>query len=102
MGELLAEHGDKIVLPLDVVVADRFAEDATPGTVRAHAIDAGQVGLDIGPATVELFTDEIAIAAPCSGTARWVCSSGTSFRIGTDALAADGGRLPRVHRGRRR
>ena len=88
VGELLAEHGDKIVLPLDVVVADRFAEDATPDTVRAHAIEAGQVGLDIGPATVELFTDEVARA----GAVFWNGPMGVfeweSFRIGTDALAA--------------
>jgi phosphoglycerate kinase len=88
VGELLAEHSDKIVLPLDVVVGDRFAEDATPGTVRAHAIEAGQIGLDIGPATVELFTDHVATA----GAVFWNGPMGVfeweAFRTGTDALAA--------------
>jgi phosphoglycerate kinase len=88
VGELLAEHADKIVLPLDVVVGDRFAEDATPGTVRAHAIEAGQIGLDIGPATVELFTDHVATA----GAVFWNGPMGVfeweAFRTGTDALAA--------------
>jgi phosphoglycerate kinase len=88
VGELLAEHSDKIVLPLDVVVGDRFAEDATPGTVRAHAIEAGQIGLDIGPATVELFTDHVATAGAVfwngpMGVFEWEAS-----RTGTDALAA--------------
>jgi phosphoglycerate kinase len=88
VGELLAEHADKIVLPLDVVVGDRFAEDATPGTVRAHAIEAGQIGLDIGPTTVELFTDHVATA----GAVFWNGPMGVfeweAFRTGTDALAA--------------
>ena len=88
VGELLAEHGDKIALPLDVVVADRFAEDATPSTVRAHFIEADQIGLDIGPATVELFTDEIAAA----GAVFWNGPMGVfeweAFRAGTDAVAA--------------
>jgi phosphoglycerate kinase len=88
VGELLAEHSDKIVLPLDVVVADHFADDATPDTVRAHAIEADQIGLDIGPATVELFTDDIATA----GAVFWNGPMGVfeweAFRTGTDALAA--------------
>ena len=101
VGELLAEHGDKIVLPLDVVVADRFAEDATPGTVRAHAIEAGQVGLDIGPATVELFTDadrhrrRRVLERPDGG----VRVGGVPHRH--RCPGGHGGRLPWVHRGRR-
>ncbi len=88
VGELLTEHGDKIVLPLDVVVADRFAEDATPSTVRAHFMEADQIGLDIGPATVELFGDAIATA----GAVFWNGPMGVfewdAFRVGTDAVAA--------------
>ncbi|MER7014196.1 phosphoglycerate kinase [Saccharopolyspora sp. NPDC000359] len=53
--QLLSEHGDKLVLPVDVVVADRFAADADKQVVGADAIPDGWMGLDIGPRSVELF-----------------------------------------------
>ncbi|GAB3293462.1 phosphoglycerate kinase [Parasphingorhabdus pacifica] len=52
---LLAEHGDKLVLPVDVVVADRFAADAEARTADVNAIPDEMMGLDIGPRSVELF-----------------------------------------------
>jgi phosphoglycerate kinase len=53
--QLLAEHGDKLVLPVDVVVADKFAADAQTQVVDADSIPSGWLGLDIGPRSVELF-----------------------------------------------
>ncbi|SDP89528.1 phosphoglycerate kinase [Actinopolyspora xinjiangensis] len=53
--QLLDEHGDKLVLPVDVVVADRFAADANTQVVPADAIPQGWQGLDIGPRTVERY-----------------------------------------------
>ncbi|ETA00653.1 phosphoglycerate kinase [Frankia sp. CcI156] len=61
--ELLAEGGERIVLPTDVVVADRFAADADTAVVAADAIPAGWLGLDIGPASTELFAARLAGAA---------------------------------------
>jgi phosphoglycerate kinase len=52
---LLDRGGDKIVLPTDVVTADRFAADAAIRTVPITAIPAGELGLDIGPESVALF-----------------------------------------------
>jgi phosphoglycerate kinase len=52
---LLAEHGDKIVLPTDVVVAADIADDAKTDTVPVDRIPADQKGLDVGPATVQAF-----------------------------------------------
>jgi phosphoglycerate kinase len=46
---LLGEAGNKIVLPADVVIADRFAADANVETVPATEIRDGWLGLDIGP-----------------------------------------------------
>jgi phosphoglycerate kinase len=51
----LAEAGDKIVLPTDVVVAAEITDDASTEIVAADAIPAGQKGLDIGPETVKAF-----------------------------------------------
>jgi phosphoglycerate kinase len=52
---LLAEAGDKIVLPTDIVTADAFSADANVQTVAADAIPDGELGLDIGPDSVKLF-----------------------------------------------
>jgi phosphoglycerate kinase len=57
---LLDEAGDRIVLPVDVVCAPEFSADAPTTTVDAESIPADQLGLDIGPRTVELFARELA------------------------------------------
>ncbi|MEV4414237.1 phosphoglycerate kinase [Catellatospora sp. NPDC049609] len=57
--DLLARAGDRIVLPTDVVVADKFAADAQTDTVAATAIPADWLGLDIGPESVALFADAL-------------------------------------------
>lgn len=53
--ELLDTHGDVLHLPVDVVVADRFAADASSETVAAQNIPDGKMGLDIGPESVRRF-----------------------------------------------
>ncbi|WP_346618967.1 phosphoglycerate kinase [Blastococcus montanus] len=52
---LLADAGDRIVLPVDVVCAPEFSADAETTVVRVEEIPDGQMGLDVGPRTVELF-----------------------------------------------
>jgi phosphoglycerate kinase len=52
----------KLLLPVDHVAADKFAEDANTQVVPVDGIPAGWMGLDIGPRTVELFKNEIAKA----------------------------------------
>jgi phosphoglycerate kinase len=59
---LLAAAGDRIVLPVDVVCADRFAADAEVRVVTADAIPDDLMGLDVGPRTVEVFGSELANA----------------------------------------
>jgi phosphoglycerate kinase len=59
--ELLASG--KIVLPVDVVVADAFSADAQTRTVAVDAIPDGWKGLDVGPKTVTAFADVLADAA---------------------------------------
>ena len=62
-GEMLdkaAERGCRIVLPLDYVVADKFAADAATQIVDKTAIPEGWMGLDIGPRSCELYACELA------------------------------------------
>ncbi|MCK8617500.1 phosphoglycerate kinase [Fructobacillus sp. M158] len=56
--DLMAEAGDKLVLPVDSVAADAFSNDAKTEVVDAEAgIPDGYMGLDIGPKSVKLFQD---------------------------------------------
>jgi phosphoglycerate kinase len=57
---LLAEAGDKIVLPTDIVVAPEVSATAPATTVAAAEMPADQLGLDIGPQSVRLFADRLA------------------------------------------
>lgn len=56
------ERGVAILLPVDVVVADKFGEDAARQVVDVSEIPADWQGLDIGPKTRKLFAKEIARA----------------------------------------
>jgi phosphoglycerate kinase len=53
---LLETYGDVIHLPVDIVVAEKFAADSPPETVAAGRILDGTMGLDIGPESVKRFT----------------------------------------------
>lgn len=55
--ELLAKAGDKIALPVDVVVADDFSNDANTQVVSIDDIPADWEGLDCGPQSVEFYTE---------------------------------------------
>ena len=49
--------GVKLYLPVDIVVADKFAEDAKIKYVTFQEIPKDMMGLDIGPASVRLFAE---------------------------------------------
>ncbi|MBF0747079.1 phosphoglycerate kinase [Gemella sp. 19428wG2_WT2a] len=55
---LLAKFGDKLVLPVDTVVVKEFSNDA-PSRVATNDIQSDEEGLDIGPASVELFKETL-------------------------------------------
>ncbi|WP_449024596.1 phosphoglycerate kinase [Peptostreptococcus stomatis] len=79
--------GVKLLLPVDVVYADRFAEDAQPHITEGRDIPADCMGLDIGPKTRELF----AKAVKASKTVVWNGPMGVfefeNFANGTKAIA---------------
>jgi len=60
--EAAKEKGVELLLPVDVVCADKFAEDANTKTVGIEEIPADMMGLDIGPKTSELYAQAIAKA----------------------------------------
>ena len=84
---LLDKAGDKLVLPVDVVIADAFAEDAADQVMAVGDVPAGWRVLDIGPRTVAAFSEVIAGA----GTVVWNGPMGVfefeKFAKGTFAVA---------------
>ncbi len=83
-----AAKGVNFMIPVDNVIATEYNENAEFKTVNSDAIPEGWMGLDIGPATRELFTSAIKGA----GTVVWNGPMGVSewknFAAGTEAVAA--------------
>ncbi len=94
--EMMAKAGDKLLLPVDVVAADHYAEDAKTQIVAADAIPADWESLDIGPRTREIYADVIKNA----GTVIWNGPMGVfefaAFAGGTNAIAAAMAECPGV------
>ncbi len=82
-----ADKGVKLLLPVDTVIADKFAPDANSDVVKSGQIPEGWQGLDIGPDTVKLYCDAVADA----GTVIWNGPMGVfefdKFAAGTKAVA---------------
>jgi phosphoglycerate kinase len=60
--EILKEFGgnpEKILLPVDCLVAEKFDVSANTKVVAANAIPAGWQGVDIGPESIEIFINKI-------------------------------------------
>ncbi|MDY6116497.1 MAG: phosphoglycerate kinase [Anaerovoracaceae bacterium] len=76
-----------LVLPVDIVVADKFENEANTKTVDAENIPSDMMGLDIGPKSIELFNKKIAEAK----TVVWNGPVGVfemeNFEKGTRAVA---------------
>jgi len=86
---LMARGGDKLLLPVDAVVADRFDNQAQSQVVSVDKVPAGWRILDIGPASVALFKQVLAPAK----TVIWNGPMGVfefpQFAKGTFALAEE-------------
>jgi phosphoglycerate kinase len=86
-GETLERAGEKLVLPVDVVVADRFDADADSKVVSVDQVPDDWRILDIGRRTVELFKQKLAGAK----TVVWNGPLGVfefpKFATGTEAIA---------------
>ncbi|MDY7008589.1 MAG: phosphoglycerate kinase [Cyanobacteriota bacterium] len=81
------EKGVQMLLPTDVVVADKFDPEANTQTVSVEAIPDGWMGLDIGPDSAKVFQDAL---GDCK-TVIWNGPMGVfemeKFAKGTEAIA---------------
>jgi phosphoglycerate kinase len=55
----LAKYGDKIILPVDAVIADKFDAEANTQVVDVDKIPPGWRMMDVGPKTLELYKREL-------------------------------------------
>lgn len=89
-GEILekaSEKGVKFMLPVDVVAADEFSNDSPRAVFDVDEIPDDKMGMDIGPETIELYTDTLKTAK----TVVWNGPMGVfemdNFAVGTKAIA---------------
>jgi len=85
--ETAAANNVEIVLPTDIVAAAAFAADAEHRVVAADAIPADMMGLDIGPASGELFAAKIADAKTIVWNGPMGVFEFPAFANGTKAVA---------------
>ena len=96
MIEKAKRNGVSLLLPVDTAVGNEFKADCDIQIVDAKAMPAGWMGMDIGPKTIELFSNAIKNA----GTVVWNGPMGVfefdAFAKGTKAMAqalADSGAI---------
>lgn len=81
------QRGVRLLLPVDVVIADDFSNDANTEIVSIDAIPAEWEGLDIGPKTRELFAAAIAEARTILWNGPFGAFEMPTFSAGTRAAA---------------
>jgi len=81
------ELGVNLVLPVDVVVATEFANDAERKVVSVDNIPADWMGLDIGPKSIELFKQVIDEAKTIVWNGPMGVFEMPNFAVGTRAIA---------------
>jgi phosphoglycerate kinase len=80
-------HDDRVVLPTDVVVGDRFAEDSEHRVVPVDEIPDGWMGLDIGPDTSAAFSSLVRESASVFWNGPMGVFEWAPYRAGTEAVA---------------
>jgi phosphoglycerate kinase len=84
--QLLAGAGEKLVLPLDTVIADGF-DSTTTSVVDAGAIPADKSGFDIGPRTVAAYQQVLSTARTVIWNGPMGVFEKPQFAAGTKAIA---------------
>jgi 3-phosphoglycerate kinase len=84
---LLKDSSAKIVVPMDVITAMEFSEDAEPITVNIPAIPEGALILDIGPESAIAYAEELAGAKTIIWNGPMGVFEWSSFAEGTTAVA---------------
>ena len=79
------EKGVNLLLPIDNVVADEFSETANTKIIEGD-VDEGWMSLDIGPKTIELYSEQISTAKTIVWNGPMGCFEMAPFANGTNAI----------------
>ena len=85
--KLASEKGIRLLLPEDHVIANAFDASADRKVVDEQGIEEGWMALDIGPKTVQAYTEEIALAKTVLWNGPMGCFEMEPFAAGTMAVA---------------
>jgi len=85
--QILDTAEDRLVLPLDAVVAKELAEDAAPKTVSINEVPQDEKILDIGPQTIDLFKNKMGSAKTVVWNGPLGAFETSPFAEGTMAIA---------------
>lgn len=85
--QLLERAGDRLMLPTDLVVAQKVEAGAATRVVPAREIPEGWMALDIGPATVDQFASEVRSARTVLWNGPMGVAEIAEFRAGTEGVA---------------
>jgi len=84
----VAKSKVKFLMPVDFVVADEFKNDSPSKVVSVNDIPADKMGLDIGPETVKIFSEEILKAKTIVWNGPMGVFEMDNFAKGTNAVAS--------------
>ena len=79
------EKGVNLLLPIDNIVADEFSETANTKIIEGD-VDEGWMSLDIGPKTIELYSEQISTAKTIVWNGPMGCFEMDPFANGTNAI----------------
>lgn len=86
--DLLARSGGKLVLPVDVVLGDKFADDSSTQVIPVgQPVPDGWAIYDIGPASVRLFSDKLEACRTVVWNGPMGVFEKAPFAAGTNAIA---------------
>ncbi len=83
----MIRKGVNVVLPTDVIAADKFADDANQQTLSSGEIPDGWMGLDIGPASIQKVTQTILNSSMILWNGPMGVFEMNSYQKGTKAVA---------------
>ena len=83
---VLKDYNEKIVLPIDVAVTTEFTENEEYQTKEIIDISENEMGLDIGPKTLELFKENLNLAKIVVWNGPLGVYEFNKYKVGTDKL----------------
>jgi phosphoglycerate kinase len=86
--ELAKMHRTELLFPVDIVAVKEFKNDAQRTITKVNEISEDQIGVDIGPKTIELFSKKIKESHTIIFNGPMGVFEMPNFAVGTNAISA--------------